>query len=257
MPIAHAIDGPHATLILNNPARLNALGLDDWAALGETMAALAKDDALRCVVVRGAGDRAFSAGADISEFPETRADAAQARAYGAVVARALGALRDCPHPTIAMINGVCTGGGMEIACACDIRIAGRSARFGVPINRLGHAFAYAEMAPVLAAVGPALVLELLLEGRIVDSAEALRRGLVNRVVADAALDSEVRAAAGRIAQGAPLANRATKRILRRLLDARPLSEAETREAYELCDSKDYAEGLAAFLAKRKPTFEGR
>ena len=257
MPISHVLDGRVATIIINNPAKLNALGLGDWAVLGEAATALSKNTDLRCVVVRGAGGKAFSAGADISEFPDTRADAAQASDYGAVVAGTLAAIQECRHPTIAMINGVCTGGGVEIACACDIRIAARSARLGVPINRLGHAFAYAEMAPVLAAVGAALVLELLLEGRIMDADEAERRGLVNRVVADADLEAEVEATAGRIAEGAPLANRATKRILRRLLQGRPLTAAETAQAYELCDSQDYAEGLAAFLAKRKPTFEGR
>jgi enoyl-CoA hydratase/carnithine racemase len=257
MAISHAIADQVATLVINNPAKLNALALADWEKLGEAATALCKNTDLRCVILRGAGDKAFSAGADISEFPDNRADAEQARAYGAIVAGALRAIQECRHPTIAMINGVCTGGGVEIACACDIRIAARTARFGVPINRLGHAFAYAEMAPVLAAIGPALVLELLLEGRIIDASEAEQRGLVNRVVADAGLEAEVKAAAARIADGAPLANRATKRILRRLLEPRPLTEAEAAEAYELCDSKDYAEGLAAFLAKRKPTFEGR
>jgi enoyl-CoA hydratase len=257
MPISHAVDGAVYTVVIDNPARLNALDLDTWAELGRTMVALAKNDAIRCIVVRGAGDKAFSAGADISEFPKTRASAKHARAYGAVVADALEAIQNCTHPTIAVINGVCTGGGVEIACSCDIRIAAASARFGVPINRLGHAFAYAEMAPVLAVLGPALVLELLLEGRILDAAEAERRGLVNRMVPDGELEAEVKAVAGRIAEGAPLANRATKRFLKRLADPRPLTKEEIAEAYALCDSEDYAEGLAAFLAKRKPKFHGR
>jgi len=257
MPLSHAVKGIVYTVVIDNPAKLNALDRDTWGELGRVMTALSANQALRCVVVRGAGDKAFSAGADISEFPATRANAAQARAYGAVVAEALKAVQDCAHPTIAMINGACTGGGVEIACSCDIRIAGASARFGVPISRLGHAFAYAEMAPVLAVLGRALVLELLLEGRIMDSAEAARRGLVSRVVADGELEAEVMATAARIAEGAPLANRATKRFVRRLAEARPLSPDEVAEAYALCDSADYAEGLAAFLAKRKPKFEGR
>ncbi len=257
MPIAHAVKGHVYTVVIDNEAKLNALDLETWSELGRAFRALGSNEAIRCVVVRGAGGKAFSAGADISEFPKARADAAQARAYGAVVAEALAAIQECAQPTIAMINGVCTGGGVEVACACDIRIAAKSARFGVPINRLGHAFAYAEMAPVLAVLGRALVLELLLEGRIMDSAEAERRGVVNRVVADDALEAEVTAAAERIAAGAPLANRMTKRFVRRLAEARPLSKDEIAEAYALCDSADYAEGLAAFLAKRKPKFEGR
>jgi len=257
MPITHAVAGAVYTVVIDNPAKLNAVDRDTWAELGRTMAAIGNNQAIRCVVVRGAGAKAFSAGADISDFPNTRADAAQARKYGAIVAGALKAIQECAHPTIAMINGVCTGGGVEIACSCDIRIACASARFGVPINRLGHAFAYAEMAPVLAVLGRALVLELLLEGRMMDSAEAERRGLVSRVVADAELESEVMATATRIAEGAPLANRMTKRFVRRLADPKPLTAEEIAEGYALCDSEDYAEGLAAFLEKRKPTFEGR
>lgn len=257
MPITHAVAGAVYTVVLDNEARLNAVDLDTWAELGRTMAAIGNNQAIRCVVVRGAGNKAFSAGADIADFPENRADAAQARKYGAVVADALAAIQQCAHPTLAMINGVCTGGGVEIACSCDIRIAARSARFGVPINRLGHAFAYAEMAPVLAVLGRATVLELLLEARMMESAEAERRGLVSRVVADDKLEDEVMATAARIAEGAPLANRMTKRFVRRLADGRPLTVDEIAEGYSLCDSEDYAEGLAAFLEKRKPNFEGR
>ena len=256
-PILQTIDGPIATVVLNNPDKMNALTLDAWAGLGRVIAALSENTDLRCVVIRGAGDKAFCAGADIADFVENRADAAQARDYGAVVAETLNALVGCLHPTVAVIQGACTGGGLEIACCCDIRIANASSRFGVPINRLGHAFAYPEMAPVAAAVGRRMVLELLLEGRIMDSDEAERCGLVNRVVADKDLDAEAEATAGRIAEGAPLANRAPKKFLNRLLDPTPLTREELDEAYELCDSEDYAEGMRAFLAKEKPDFKGR
>ena len=256
-PILQTIDGPIATVVLNNPDKMNALTLEAWAGLGRVMAGLSENTELRCVVIRGAGDKAFCAGADIADFQANRADAAQARDYGAVVADTLKALVGCLHPTVAVIQGACTGGGLEIACCCDIRIANASSRFGVPINRLGHAFAYPEMAPVVAAVGRRMVLELLLEGRILDSDEAERRGLVNRVVADKDLDAEAEATAGRIAEGAPLANRATKKFLNRLLDPTPLTQEELNEAYELCDSEDYAEGMRAFLAKEKPDFKGR
>ncbi len=254
--IINSTEGPIATGVIENPDKLNALSLAAWAELGRVMRLVSENDGVRCVVVRGSGDKAFCAGADIAEFPEVRATAAQARAYGHVVAETLAALTECRHPTVAMILGACTGGGLEVACGCDIRLSGASARFGVPINRLGHAFAFAEMTPVLAVAGRGLVLELLLEGRIMGAEEALRRGLVSRVVADADLEAEVQATAERIAGGAPLANRATKKFLNRLADPRPLSEAEIDEAFELCDSEDYAEGLRAFLAKEKPTFEG-
>ncbi len=256
-PILQTTDGAIATVVLNNPAKLNAISLDAWAELGRVMRLLSDDPGLRCVLIRGAGDKAFSAGADIAEFPEIRNTAAQAREYGAVVAETLKALCGCIHPTVAAIQGVCTGGGLEVACGCDIRIANGSSRFGVPINRLGHAFAYAEMETVLTAAGPGLVKELILEGRILDADEALRRGLVNRVVADADFEAEVEATLQRIVDGAPLTHRAAKKFLHRLSDPRPLSQAEIDEGYEICDSEDYAEGLRAFLAKEKPAFKGK
>ncbi|MDA1090744.1 MAG: enoyl-CoA hydratase-related protein [Proteobacteria bacterium] len=256
-PIALSIENTVATVVLNNPAKMNAISLDAWGALGRTMTALSDNTDLRCVVIRGAGDKAFSAGADIAEFPAIRANSAQARAYGAVVADTLAALTGCIHPVVAAIQGACTGGGLEVACGCDIRISNASGRFGVPINKLGHAFAFAEMQTALAAAGRNLVLELILEGRIMDAPEALSRGLVNRVVADADFDAEIAATSERIAAGAPMVNRTTKSFLRRLADHTPLSEAEINEGYDLCDSKDYAEGLRAFLAKQKPTFEGK
>ncbi len=255
--ITVSTDGPVATVVLNNPDRMNALTLEAWAGLGEAMTAVSGDESLRCVVLRGSGDRAFSAGADISEFPDIRADAAQAREYGKVVADALSALTGCLHPTVAAIQGVCMGGGMEVACGCDIRVANASSRFGIPINKLGHAFAYAEMTTVLPVAGRDMVLELILEGRIMDAEEALRRGLLNRVVADEDFEDEIKATAERIASGAPLVNRATKKFLNRLDGSASLSAAEIDEGYALCDSDDYAEGLRAFLAKEKPLFEGK
>lgn len=255
-PIRLERDGVIATVVIDNPKKRNALGLVAWKRLAEVFAELSADTSLRCVVVRGAGEGAFAAGADISEFPAVRANAEQAIAMGDVVAEAIDQLRGCLHPTIAMIHGACTGGGLEIACCCDLRIAGESARFGVPINRLGHAFAPPEMRPVLDLFGPALVLELLLEGRILDSAEAERRGLVSRVVPDNMLADEVAQSVQRIAVGAPLGARATKKLVHRMMKPEPLTPEEVRAAYAPCDSADYAEGVAAFLEKRKPTFTG-
>jgi len=251
-------DGGIVTVILNNPSKRNALALGAWDALANVIDGLDADETVRCIVIRGAGEKAFAAGADISEFPEMRANAEQAYVYGESTERALLALQNCRHPIVAMIYGACTGGGLEIAACCDMRICGEGARFGVPINRIGHAFAPPEMKPVIAVAGKAVVLELLLEGRILDSAEAYAKGLVNRVVPDEALADEIAATAGRIAAGAPLGARMTKRFVNRFSnDASPLTEAELRESYEPCDSDDYREGFTAFLEKRPPVFTGK
>lgn len=256
-PIIVAREGDIATITLNNPAKRNALGLAAWHCLSETIEALDKDETLRCIIIRGAGDKAFAAGADIFEFPEKRANAEQAYVYGVATDKALETLIHCRHPVIAMVRGACTGGGLEIAACCDMRIASETARFGVPIKRIGHAFAPSEMKPLLDLVGKALVLEFLLEGQVIDANEALRHGLVNRVVNDADLETDVIETANRIASGAPLAARMTKKVLNRLMnDPSPVSEAEIRESYAPCDSDDYREGFEAFIAKRPPKFKG-
>ncbi len=249
--------GHIATVTLANPSKRNALDLAGWGKLSYALASLDMDHNLRCVVVRGEGTTAFAAGADISEFPDLRANAGQAKSYGDTVAMALATLQGCRHPTVAMISGACTGGGLEIACSCDLRIAGASARLGIPINQIGNALAPPEMKPTLEIAGPAVVLEMLLEGRLFSADEALQKGLVNRVVADHELAENVYATADRIAAGAPLAAQMTKKTLRRLLNPKPLSEQELIDSYAACDSADYAEGIRAFIANEKPQFKGQ
>lgn len=256
-PILVERDGVIATVILNNPAKRNALSKPAWQKLGDVMEALSQDDDLRCIILRGSGDEAFAAGADISEFPKDRSTAAQAKAYGDVVTRTVVAIEECRHPTLAMIKGACTGGGLEIACACDLRIAGETARFGVPINRLGHTLAYPELDAILRLVSPAVMLELLLEGQVVDAAFALRVGLINRISPDWEVEEETRICAERIAKGAPLAARLHKKMVRRLKKPEPLSEAEYDEGFSACDSEDYQNGYKSFMEKKKPTFKAR
>jgi enoyl-CoA hydratase/carnithine racemase len=250
-------DGSIATVVLNRPDKLNALTRPMWRALGEAVSGLSADDAVRCIVLRGAGEKAFSPGNDIGEFAAERSNKAQAIEYGEVMHATARALETCRHPIVAQIHGICVGGGLEIAALADLRICGASSRFGAPIKNLGLVMAYAEMAPLVRLVGPAAALEILLEGRIFDAAEAKDKGLVTRVVPDDAVEAEALAAARRIAEGAPLAARWHKKFARRLADPRPLTAAERDECFDCFDTEDFRIGYAAFLAKRKPQFVGR
>ena len=250
-------DGPIATVTLNRPERLNALDKAMWSRLGSAMQELDGDDSLRCIVLRGAGDRAFAAGADISEFHAERANSKQAQAYSEGGIGWLQAVAACRHPTLALIQGACVGGGLLIASQCDLRICNESARFGVPVKNLGLTESYDELAGMLRLLGPAASLEILLEGRIWNAREAYEKGLVSRVVPDANVVAEAYAAARRIADGAPLVARWHKKFIRRLLDPRPLSAEERAEGYACFDTEDFREGVAAFLAKRKPQFNGK
>ena len=250
-------DGFIATVTLNRPDKLNALTKPMWRALGAAVTQLSADDSVRCIVLRGAGERAFSPGNDIGEFAAERSNKAQAIDYGAIMHATAQALEECRHPVVAQIHGICVGGGLEIAALADIRICGESSRFGAPIKNLGLVMAYAEMAPLVRLVGRAVALEILLEGRIFDAAEAKEKGLVTRVVADAEVEAEARAAAQRIADGAPLAARWHKKFARRLAEGRALTLAERDECFDCFDTEDFRIGYAAFLAKRKPEFRGR
>jgi enoyl-CoA hydratase/carnithine racemase len=255
--IAIERDGAIATVALNRPEKLNAMTKNMWRRLGEAVTELAADEAVRCVVLRGAGGKAFSPGNDIAEFESERSNAKEAKAYGEVLHGALAALKTCRHPTVALIEGVCVGGGLEIAALCDLRICGESSRFGVPINRLGLVMAYPEIDGLRRLVGPAAALEILLEGRVFGAAEAREKGLVTRVVADDQVEAEAYETARRIAAGAPLVARWHKRFLARLEDPAPLSAAELEEGYDCYDTEDFRIGTRAFLAKTTPRFEGR
>ena len=250
-------DGAIATVVLNRPEKLNALTRPMWQRLGETMRELSADDGLRCIVLRGAGGRSFAPGNDISEFENERSSFDQAKAYGVVLHGALGAIADCRHPTVALIEGICVGGGLEIAALCDLRICGESSRFGVPINKLGLVMAHAELAVLVKLAGRSTALEMLLEGRVFGAREALDKRLVNRVVADAEVAGEAYATARRIASGAPLVARWHKQFLRELESGRMLGEADLDAGYRCYDTKDFDIGYRAFLVKTAPEFVGR
>jgi enoyl-CoA hydratase len=249
--------GAIATVVLNRPEKLNALTRPMWKRLGDVFEELSADDSVRCIVIRGAGTKAFAPGNDISEFATERSNVEQARAYGADMRRTIEAIGACRHPVVAQIHGICVGGGLEIAGLADIRICGESSRFGVPINKLGLVMAYAEIASLIALAGEAVALEILLEGRVFDAAEAKDKGLVTRVVPDDRVEAEALDSAQRIADGAPLVARWHKKFARRLRDARPLTPEEYDEGFACFGTEDFRIGYRAFLAKAKPTFEGR
>lgn len=245
-----------ATLTLNRPAALNALNQEMRAALIARLAEVEADDRVRCVILRGAGEQAFAAGADIAEFANERSNVQQARNYGGAMHGALDAILECPQPVLAAILGPCVGGGLELASTCDLRLCGVGSRFGVPVNRLGLVVAYNEMRPLVELVGKAVALEIVLEGRVFGAAEAKEKGLVNRVVPDGELLAEALATATRIAEGAPLVARWHKKFARRLADPRPLSAAEADESFHCFGTEDFQIGYRSFLEKRKPSFKG-
>ena len=248
-------EGAHATVTLSRPEKLNALDRSLWAAVGEAFRDLDRDDDLRCIVLRGAGGN-FGAGADIAEFPTHRTGAEAARGYYAIMNETMAAISECRHPTVALIEGACVGGALELALCCDLRLASANARFGVPIQKIAVNMAYPELEVLIAAVGRANALEILLEGRVFPADEALHKGLINRVVPADKFEEEGLACARRIAAGAPLVHRFHKRAANVLLRGAP-TFAERDEALATFASEDFKEGQTAFVAKRPPVFRGR
>lgn len=244
------------TVLMDRPDKRNAFTLDMYREFGAAFERLDADDAVRCVIVRGAGST-FCAGSDIGGFDEGRSGSEQARAYAKLTLAMTDRLKNCRHPTLALIEGACVGGGLEIAAMCDIRIAAKSARFGIPINRLGLNVDHQELQDLAALVGYTAVLEILLEGHIFGSAEALSKGLLTRVVDDTEIECSAEQTAQRIADGAPLVNRWHKKFATRLRDPAPLIPQELDEAYLCFESDDYRTGQQAFARKARPVFHGR
>lgn len=253
-----AADTGIVTLTLSNPGKLNAISVAMWRSLRTHLLDLDGEPDVRAIVIRGAGGH-FAAGADIEEFPQERGSYDTLRRYhGEIIGPTLDALATCRHPSIALIEGVCVGGGLEVATHCDLRVAAESARFGVPINKLGFPMAPGELKGVLALVGRATALEILLEGRVFGAVEAREKGLLTRVVPDADVVEAGYDCARRVAAGAPLAARLNKWLIGRLAPpVPPLTEAEWQAAFAYWDSQDHREGITAFLEKRPPNFTGR
>lgn len=252
------IDGAIAWITVDNTARMNALTADMWAAIPRHIASAEADANVRIIVLRGAGSKAFSAGADISEFESARTGNAAAH-YDSLNHAAFEALTRCSKPTLAMIHGFCLGGGLAVAACCDLRFADEAAQFSIPAAKLGLGYNPRWVRPLLALAKPAHVKELLFTGNRFASAQALAMGLVNRVYPAASLEAETRAIAAVIAENAPLTIRAAKFAIDELT-LRPETAGTERldAAVQVCfESDDYAEGRRAFLEKRKPQFNGR
>jgi enoyl-CoA hydratase len=246
-------------MIFNHPERHNALSLDMWEAIPQVLAEFESDPEVRVVVFTGAGDKAFVSGADITQFGSARANKEGDASYAAISGAATRAMERFPKPSIAMIRGYCIGGGLAVALTCDLRIAADDARFGIPAARLGLGYRFEGVRKLVSVVGPAAASEILFTGRHFDASEALRMGLINRVVPVAELEPSVHASAAQIADNAPLTVRASKLAIKQTLrDPEHRKLAELDAAISACfDSEDYVEGRRAFAEKRKPRFQGK
>lgn len=257
--IIQGADGAVGTITINNPARRNALSLEMWEGLGTALAAHRDDAEIRVVVLTGAGDAAFASGADISQFEAYRHDAASSERYARRSSEARTLLGTYPKPTIAAIRGFCLGGGLQVAMMADMRIAAENSSFGIPAAKLGIAYGWDGLRALVSLVGPAWARLLMFTGIRIDAAEALRIGLVERVVPTAEVAETAMGLARTMAGNAPLAIEAAKQTIAQVLTDESVRDLDlVRRLGEQCmDSEDFREGRRAFMEKRQPRFTGR
>lgn len=256
--IEREITGGIAWLRIHNPRRYNAMSLAMWRELARQVQALDTDPDVRVVVVTGTGDRAFVSGADISEFATLRDSTEQVDAYGLAVHEAQSALAASNKPTVALINGICMGGGIGIALSCDLRFCVSSARFRMPAARLGLGYDLDGLRRAVQVMGYASTTDIFFSARTFDGMEAQRLGLVNRCFPAEHFALQAQAVLAEMATNAPLTLTAAKRALRHILDATQVTPDEVEVAIRACfESEDYREGQRAFADKRDPVFTGR
>lgn len=252
-------DGHIARITFNKPDKMNAMSLDMWQGLHDCLDGLANDEDVRVVVLRGAGDKAFVSGADISEFETQRSSESSVRAYNKTSEASNQALYDFPKPTIAEIKGYCIGGGLGLAIACDIRVCADDAKLGITAARLGLGYGYDGVQKLVSVAGPETAAQVLYSARLFPAEEAQRLSLVSQVVPRADLQDTVSQLANRIARNAPKTVRAAKAAIRAIERPNgPVSRADVDALVAACfASADYAEGRAAFAEKRQPIFQDR
>lgn len=250
-------EGAIGWIVISNPARRNAIGAEMWRSFPKAMAEFDADPEVRVVILRGEGTVAFAAGADISEFEQRRSDPDAAKAFDGVLDAALYALEGSPKPVLAMIHGICFGGGVEISLACDLRYAGGSSVFSIPAARLSIGYAVHGTNKLVATVGHAAAREILFTARRYNAQEAAEIGLVNRVLPDAELEAYVRSVAATLADNAPLSIATSKAIIEAAVQPEPDFTKGEALIRECAASEDHKEGRRAFMEKRRPVFRGR
>lgn len=251
------IEGPIGWIVFNKPERHNAVSMDMWEAIPEILDRYESDPAVRVIVLKGAGEKAFVSGADISQFESARASREANEQYDRMVDRASRRLAECSKPVIAMIRGWCIGGGLAIAICCDIRIATENSRFGIPAARLGLGYGAPGVKKLMDIVGPSFTKEIFFTARHFSAAEAQTMGLLNRVVPDAELENYVRTYCATMADNAPLTIRALKRTVGELVKGADGDLAAAEKLTKACfDTQDFIEGRRAFMEKRRPVFRG-